>query len=120
MVSDSIPVGQQHWRLGHRPPIDRNERSTIEPPAWHDGRVSLPNTSALIALAEQALSACGAAPLAGGSLTTRTPITGARLGGVEATVTVDQAVERATTAFGTWRTTPAPQRGELVLSLIHI
>jgi aldehyde dehydrogenase (NAD+) len=79
--------------------------------------VSLPNTSALIALAEQALSACGAAPLAGGSLTTRTPITGARLGGVEATVTVDQAVERATTAFGTWRTTPAPQRGELVRRL---
>ncbi|MFZ4718137.1 MAG: aldehyde dehydrogenase family protein [Ilumatobacteraceae bacterium] len=79
--------------------------------------MTFPSTATLATLAENALARCGAAPLAGGDHPTRTPITGARLGGVASPVTVDEAVERATVAFRTWRTTPAPLRGELVRRL---
>ncbi|MCB0981979.1 MAG: aldehyde dehydrogenase family protein, partial [Ilumatobacter sp.] len=79
--------------------------------------MSFPTTPELVALAEGALAACGAAPLAGGNHVTRTPITGAQLGGVADTVSPDDAAERAAEAFLRWRTVPAPVRGELVRRL---
>ena len=79
--------------------------------------MSFPTTPELVALAEGALAACGAAPLAGGNHVTRTPITGAQLGGVADTVSPDEAADRAAAAFLQWRTVPAPVRGELVRRL---
>jgi aldehyde dehydrogenase (NAD+) len=79
--------------------------------------MTLPSAADLTALANDALAACGAAPLGDGPHIARTPITGASLGSVAATVDVDTAVARATTAYATWRTTPAPIRGELVRRL---
>ena len=87
------------------------------PPTWHDGRVSFPTADALHTLADHSLQACGAAPLGAGPHAARTPITGATLGFVPATATVEQAVAQAAIAFATWRTTPAPVRGELVRRL---
>ena len=75
----------------------------------------LTSDDTLIRLAAEALDACGAPPLlAGGPHVARSPITGATLGGVAGTVPADEAVGRAIQAFTTWRTTPAPRRGELV------
>ena len=79
--------------------------------------MSFPTTPELVALAEGALAACGAAPLAGGNHPTRTPITGAQLGGGADTVSPDEAADRAAAAFLQWRTVPAPVRGELVRRL---
>ncbi len=79
--------------------------------------MSFPTAADLTALANDALVACGAAPLGAGPHSARTPITGATLGSVAATVDVDTAVARATDAYRTWRTTPAPLRGELVRRL---
>jgi len=77
--------------------------------------VTLPTPSSLTELAEAALRACGAGGLvAGGELAARTPVTGTTLGGIAATTSVDQAVDRAGDAFRTWRTTPGPLRGELI------
>jgi aldehyde dehydrogenase (NAD+) len=77
--------------------------------------VTLPTSSNLTELADAALQACGAPGLvASGDHSARTPITGATLGGVDATTSVDEAVDRATSAFRTWRTTPGPLRGELI------
>jgi len=77
--------------------------------------VTLPTSSNLTELADAALQACGAPGLvAGGDHMARTPITGATLGGLGATTSVDEAVDRATSAFRTWRTTPGPLRGELI------
>jgi len=52
----------------------------------------------------------------GGTLRARSPIDGSATGAVhEATPDgVQAAVQRAHTAFGAWRSVPAPQRGELV------
>ncbi|MET0459280.1 MAG: aldehyde dehydrogenase family protein [Ilumatobacteraceae bacterium] len=62
------------------------------------------------------LAECGAdAP--SGELTARSPITGGSLGPSGAVADVDAAVERATDAFGPWRATPAPIRGNLVRRL---
>ena len=47
----------------------------------------------------------------------RTPITGGSLGSAGSAGDVDAAVDRATEAFATWRTTPAPLRGNLVRRL---
>jgi len=79
--------------------------------------VSFPTADALHTIADHSLQACGAAPLGAGPHAARTPITGATLGFVPATTDVDTAVAQATTAFATWRTTPAPVRGELVRRL---
>jgi aldehyde dehydrogenase (NAD+) len=76
--------------------------------------VNLPITDHLRSLAADALTACGAASTADGDHPTRTPITGERLGAVPAGTSVAQAVGRAGEAFRTWRTVPAPHRGELV------
>ena len=82
---------------------------------WHDGRVTITPTDALVPLATAALAACGTPPLAAdGAHPARSPITGGALGGVPDGVGVDEAVERATAAFRAWRTVPAPRRGELV------
>jgi len=62
------------------------------------------------------LTACGADRPAG-DLSARTPITGGDLGPAGAPADVDAAVERAVAAFGQWRTTPAPARGDLVRRL---
>ncbi len=82
---------------------------------WHDVRVSISTTDALVPLAIDALAACGAAGFAtDGPHLIRTPVTGASLGTVAGTIGVDDAVDRATESFRVWRTTPAPHRGELV------
>ena len=51
-----------------------------------------------------------------GTLTVRTPLTGAVIGKVQETAPAGVAavVSRADAAFGTWRKVPGPQRGELV------
>jgi aldehyde dehydrogenase (NAD+) len=76
----------------------------------------LPDDRHLRSLAHDALRACGAEPLAG-DIAWRSPITGNTLGTVATPVAVDVAVQRAVDAFTTWRSTPAPVRGELVRSL---
>ena len=77
--------------------------------------VTLPSQTSLTELADAALRACGAPGLsATGATRARTPITGATLGAVATTTSVDQAVDQATTAFQSWRTTPGPLRGELI------
>ena len=77
--------------------------------------MSISTTDALVPLAADALVACGAArPAADGPHLTRTPVTGGSLGAVPASVAVGEAIDRSTEAFRRWRTTPAPQRGELV------
>ncbi len=77
--------------------------------------MSITSTDAIVSLAADALAACGAgALLTGGEQTARTPITGAQIGSVGGTRSVDEAVDRAGAAFRVWRTTPAARRGELV------
>ncbi len=82
--------------------------------AWQHGGVTLPTATELTDIANSALQACGASPLADGPHAARSPINGAMLGGIAATAPVDQAVDQAAAAFHTWRTTPAPLRGELI------
>jgi aldehyde dehydrogenase (NAD+) len=79
--------------------------------------VSFPTTSELTTLADQALRACGAAPLGDGPHPARTPITGAALGAAAATVDPATAVAQANEAFAAWRVVPGPVRGELVRRL---
>ena len=77
--------------------------------------VTLPTQNSLTDLADAALRACGAFGFtASGPHVARSPITGTTIGGVEGETSVDAAAERAGTAFGSWRTTPAPLRGELI------
>ncbi len=81
---------------------------------------ALPTNDHLFALTQAALAACGSPALDSGSgtLTARSPITGATLGRVGGgALDVDIAVERATAAYAVWRTTPAPRRAELVRHL---
>jgi aldehyde dehydrogenase (NAD+) len=77
---------------------------------------ALPTTTELADRAAAILAACGAATPPG-ELTARTPITGGSLGPAGTAGDVDRAVEAATEAFRTWRTTPAPVRGNLVRRL---
>jgi aldehyde dehydrogenase (NAD+) len=78
--------------------------------------MSLPSTDQLAQRSRAILDACGAgAPT--GRLTARTPITGGGLGPAGEPGDADAAVARALDAFATWRTTPAPVRGELVRRL---
>jgi aldehyde dehydrogenase (NAD+) len=79
----------------------------------------LPSTDQLRLLADGALQRSGAAGLdsdAGApGVAARTPITGERLGVVAGVGTpLDDALERAGELFGTWRSTPAPVRGDVV------
>jgi aldehyde dehydrogenase (NAD+) len=77
--------------------------------------VTLPTQTALTDLATAALQACGASGLStAGAHLARSPITGTTIGGVGATTPIDQTVAQASTAFRSWRTTPAPLRGELI------
>ena len=76
----------------------------------------LPTTSALVDQVVATLDAVGVAPRRG-DLGARTPITGGSLGAAGSAGDVDATVERATAAFTTWRTTPAPVRGQLVQRL---
>ena len=86
---------------------------------------SLPTSESLLTLARSALAACGAnVALSSGSHAVRSPINGLQFGSVAGPsgasgneLTVDIAVERATAAFTTWRTTPAPRRAEVVRHL---
>ena len=77
--------------------------------------VTLPTQTTLTDLADAALRACGAPGLAdAGQHAARSPITGTVLGGVNGATSVDDAVAHAQIAFRSWRTTPAPLRGELI------
>jgi aldehyde dehydrogenase (NAD+) len=62
------------------------------------------------------LSSLGVSP-ADGDQPARTPITGGSFAPAGAAGSVDDAVERATTAFGVWRDTPGPVRGSVVRRL---
>jgi aldehyde dehydrogenase (NAD+) len=72
--------------------------------------------SDLIATVDAALAELGTTRPMAGALPARTPIDG----GITARIVpatpgdVDDAVERATAAFGVWRSVPAPVRGQLV------
>src|SRR5688500_9578496 len=72
----------------------------------------------LRSLANDSLTRCGAEPLSfEGVVEARSPITGHAIGSVAASGDVDAAVDRATDAFATWRTTPAPRRAEVIRAL---
>ncbi len=72
----------------------------------------LHSTDQLRALAADALDRCGVVDGAGAPA--RTPITGEGLGAFGPATDLDDALDRAVAAFGTWRSTPAPVRGEVV------
>jgi L-aminoadipate-semialdehyde dehydrogenase len=76
----------------------------------------LPTTSALVDQIDATLDAVGVGRRTG-ELGARTPITGGSLGAAGDVGDVDRAVAIATAAFATWRTTPAPVRGNLVQRL---
>ncbi|MCX5529756.1 aldehyde dehydrogenase family protein [Streptomyces sp. NBC_00006] len=80
---------------------------------------SLPTTDELRERALAALSRVGVTPEDGSDFHARTPITGEDLFGLAAAGEADaeEAVAAAHEAFLTWRTTPAPRRGELVRRL---
>ena len=77
---------------------------------------TIPTHDHLVERAGALLDACGAATGDGDQMA-RTPITGGSLGSAGAAGGVDDAVERATRAFSTWRATPAPVRGNVVRRL---
>jgi aldehyde dehydrogenase (NAD+) len=77
---------------------------------------TLPSTADLADRAAAILAACGAVAPAG-DLAARTPITGGSLGPAGRGGDVDRAVDVASDAFTTWRTTPPPVRGNLVRRL---
>jgi len=76
----------------------------------------LPDHDALADRVEEILAACGVSSRRG-DLPARTPITGGSLGAAGAAADVDAAVAAAGEAFLTWRTTPAPVRGNLLRRL---
>src|SRR4051812_19179983 len=77
--------------------------------------MNVPSTTALAERTAAILAACGADHAAAADgLQGRTPITGGSLGPAGALGEVDAAVARAAEAFASWRTTPAPVRGNLV------
>jgi aldehyde dehydrogenase (NAD+) len=80
---------------------------------------SLPGNDDLRSRALAGLGRIGVTVSAGDDLHARTPITGADLFGLAAHTAADAeaAVTDAHAAFLTWRTTPAPRRGELVRRL---
>ena len=78
--------------------------------------MSLPTTEQLTTRVDAILDRLGAADRRG-ELTARSPITGGTLGPAGDPADVDAAVRAATEAFGTWRLTPGPVRGNLVRRL---
>ncbi|MBO8195633.1 aldehyde dehydrogenase family protein [Streptomyces oryzae] len=80
---------------------------------------TLPTTDELRARARTSLGAIGVTVPEGGDFHARTPVTGEDLFGLKASGAADAeaAIGAAHTAFLTWRTTPAPRRGELVRRL---
>ena len=78
--------------------------------------MSVPTTEVLSARAGRILEACGAT-IVDGEQSARTPITGGSLGPAGSSGDVSDAVDRAVTAFATWRETPGPARGATVRRL---
>ncbi|HET7721769.1 MAG TPA: aldehyde dehydrogenase family protein, partial [Acidimicrobiales bacterium] len=78
--------------------------------------MTLPAHDQLATRTAALLDACGVGARHG-DLEARTPITGGSLGPAGSAASVDQAVAAAVEAFATWRTTPAPVRGNLVRRL---
>ncbi|MGW3037819.1 L-piperidine-6-carboxylate dehydrogenase [Streptomyces sp. NPDC001178] len=80
---------------------------------------TLPSTEDLRTRARTSLDRIGVTVPEGADIRARTPITGEDLFGVRATTAAgtEEAVSAAREAFLTWRTTPAPRRGELVRRL---
>ncbi|MGW7691252.1 L-piperidine-6-carboxylate dehydrogenase [Streptomyces asiaticus] len=80
---------------------------------------ALPTTDDLRARARTALDNLGVDVAEGGDFSARTPLTGENLFGLTAAnaTDADDAIAASRTAFLTWRTTPAPRRGELVRRL---
>ncbi|MBL1111283.1 aldehyde dehydrogenase family protein [Streptomyces sp. 110] len=80
---------------------------------------ALPTTEDLRARARTALDNIGVDVAEGGDFSARTPLTGENLFGLTAATDADteDAIAASRTAFLTWRTTPAPRRGELVRRL---
>ncbi|MFI7241422.1 aldehyde dehydrogenase family protein [Streptomyces qinglanensis] len=80
---------------------------------------ALPSTDDLRARARARLDAIGVRIPEGSDFPARTPLTGERLFGLRAATAADteRAVAEARAAFLTWRSTPAPHRGELVRRL---
>ncbi len=74
---------------------------------------TIPNHDTIRTRAAELLAACGATT-GDGDITARTPITGGSLGAAGSAGDVDAAVARAHEVFTTWRTTPAPVRGETI------
>jgi aldehyde dehydrogenase (NAD+) len=77
---------------------------------------ALPTHAALQSSVHDILGACGVTHRSG-ELSARTPITGGSLGPAGTSADVDKAIAVASEAFLTWRTTPAPVRGNLVRRL---
>lgn len=80
---------------------------------------ALPTTGDLRARARAALTRVGVTVEEGGDFHARSPITGEDLFGLRAATAADteEALTASREAFLTWRTTPAPRRGELVRRL---
>ena len=77
---------------------------------------TLPTTAELSERVERILAACGAAERTG-ELAARTPITGGSLGAAGSPPMSTAPSRSRWQAFRTWRTTPAPVRGNLVRRL---
>ncbi|MGW3270356.1 aldehyde dehydrogenase family protein, partial [Streptomyces kronopolitis] len=82
-------------------------------------RTHLPTTEDLRTRARASLTRLGVTVPEGDDFAARSPLTGEDLFGLRAATAADaeQAVADARAAFLTWRTTPAPRRGELVRRL---
>src|SRR5688572_23823694 len=80
---------------------------------------ALPTTEDLRTLARTSLERIGVTVPEGADLHARTPITGEDLFGLRAATGADieEALTATREAFLTWRTTPAPSRGELIRRL---
>ncbi|MGY5120821.1 L-piperidine-6-carboxylate dehydrogenase [Streptomyces sp. 900105755] len=80
---------------------------------------ALPTTDELRTRARACLRTIGAQVTEGDDFPARTPVTGEHLFGLRAATATDVegAVAAARAAFLTWRTTPAPRRGDLVRRL---
>ncbi len=78
----------------------------------------IPSGSTLQQLASETIRRLGM-PRSAGDVSTTSPINGERLADVTwaDSSAVDDSVERAQVAFGTWRATPAPARGRVVKRL---
>jgi aldehyde dehydrogenase (NAD+) len=84
-----------------------------------DNTAGLPTTAELRDRARTSLAQIGVTVVEGDDFHARSPITGDDLFGLRGTTPdeADAAVAAAAAAFQTWRTTPAPVRGELVRTL---